>query len=115
MSEFISQLVALVAFFAFPALQYLLLRRFTRNEGDPELWYLPAYGFRLVIRNIPGKKTLSELKLRAKLRTIVRSSSGSSAATLVEEILLDREDFFRFPAPTKSSLAFVWNVSPMAL
>lgn len=106
MSEFISQLVALVAFFAFPALQYLLLRRFTRNEGDPELWYLPAYGFRLVIRNIPGKKTLSELKLRAKLRTIVRSSSGSSAATLVEEILLDREDFFLFPGTDQIIISF---------
>lgn len=106
MSEFLAQLLALATFFAFPAFQYFLLRRFTRNEGNPELWFLPAYNFRLVIRNIPGKKTLSELKLRAKLRRILPGSYGSSAATLMEEVLIDREEFFLFPGNDQIIICF---------
>jgi hypothetical protein len=46
----IGQLLALIAFFAFPMLQYRYLKRFARNEGKPELWYNPGYRtFRLVI------------------------------------------------------------------
>jgi hypothetical protein len=56
LKELISQLLALAAFFAFPAIQYLLLKRFARNEGQPELWYLPKYGFRVVIRNILARE-----------------------------------------------------------
>src|SRR5256885_2079274 len=97
LKETLGQLVALATFFAFPAVQYILLRRFSRNEGNPQLWFLPAYGFRLVIRNLPGKRTLSELKLRAKIRSVVPRSLGASAATLVEDVLIDREDFFLFP------------------
>jgi hypothetical protein len=69
LKQLISQL-ALAAFFAFPAIQYLLLKRFARNEGQPELWYLPKYSFRLVIRNIPGKRALSDLKYCARLRGV---------------------------------------------
>src|SRR6266852_1332770 len=90
--EVLVQLLALVTFFAFPAFQYLLLKRYSKHEGRPELWYLPAYGFRLVVRNIPGKKTLSEIKYRALIRDVVQAGPGSSVATWNDRILLERED-----------------------
>ena len=101
-----SQLVALAAFFAFPAIQYILLRRFSRREGAPELWFLPKYGFRLVIRNIPGKRTLSELKTRVMLRTIVSASEGASVAAFMDEVLLTHEDFFLFPGTDQTLVSF---------
>ncbi len=105
-TEFLAQLSALVAFFAFPAIQYLMLKRFARNEGTPELWYLPSYGFRLVIRNLPGKRTLSDIRQRAVLRTIIAANKGSSAATLHDDILSDRRDFFLFPGTDQILLSF---------
>ena len=102
----LGQLIALLAFFAFPASQYLLLRRFARHEGHPELWYLPAYGFRLVLRNIPRRKTLTDIRHRALVRTHVPSSYGASAATLSDEELLRREDFFLFPGTDQVLLSF---------
>lgn len=104
--ELISQLLALVAFFAFPAIQYLLLKRFARNEGQPELWYLPKYGFRLVIRNIPGKRALSDLKYCARLRKIIPASQGSSVATYEEDVLTREDDFFLFPGSDQLILSF---------
>jgi hypothetical protein len=104
--ELISQLLALVAFFAFPAIQYLLLKRFARNEGQPELWYLPKYGFRLVIRNIPGKRALSDLKYCARLRKIIPASEGSSVLTYEEDVLTREDDFFLFPGSDQLILSF---------
>jgi hypothetical protein len=94
---FIGQILALLTFFAFPAFQYIVLKRFSRKEGKPELWYLPAYGFRLVIRNIPNKRTLSEIRNRTRIRQVIASSRGSSVATLKDKILIDNEDFFLLP------------------
>ena len=90
------QFIALVAFFAFPAIQYLLLRRFSRKEGNPELWYLPRYGFRLVIRNLPGRHTLSEIRNRALTRKLIPAGAGATVATIQDEIIIEREDFFLF-------------------
>ncbi len=104
--EAFTQLIALVTFFAFPAFQYILLKRYSKQEGRPELWYLPAYGFRLVIRNIPGKKTLSDLKYRAIIRDVVSASSGASAATWNDQVLLERQDFFLFPGSDQVLLSF---------
>jgi hypothetical protein len=106
LKEILGQFVALATFFAFPAIQYLLLRRFSRNEGNPQLWFLPAYGFRLVIRNLVGKRTYSELKLRSKIRSVVAESSGSSVKTFVEDVLIDREDFFLFPGNDEIIISF---------
>jgi hypothetical protein len=104
--EFGGQFLALVAFFAFPAIQYVLLRRFSRQEGAPQLWFIPAYGFRLVIRNLPGKRTLSELKTRAILRTIVPVSNLASVSTFVDEILISKDDFFLFPGTDQVLVSF---------
>jgi len=106
LKELISQLLALGAFFAFPAIQYGLLKRFARNEGKPELWYLPRYGFRLVIRNIPGKKALTDLKYLARLRKIAPAAEGSSVMSYEDEVLLDEDDFFLFPGSDQVILNF---------
>jgi hypothetical protein len=116
MSEFLKEaiglIVALATFFAFPAIQYLILRRFARVEGNPELWFLPAYGFRLVIRNIPGKKILSELKYRVRLRSIVPANTGATVSTLPDEVVIDREDFFLFPGTDQILISFRLERSP---
>ena len=90
------QFLALIAFFAFPIIQYLLLKRFSKREGSPELWYLPDYGFRLVIRNLPRRHTLSEIKHRALIRKFVAAGAGASVATIQDEVLIEKEDFFLF-------------------
>ena len=101
----IGQFVALVAFFAFPAIQYLSLKWFSRNEGHPQLWYLPATGFRLVIRNLPRKRTLSAIKYRALLRSVVRHSPNS-VATFEDQMLVQNEDFFVFPGTDQILVCF---------
>lgn len=106
METFIAQIIALVTFFAFPAIQYYLLKRFSKKEGRPELWYLPSYGFRLVIRNIPNKRTLSDIKCRTFIRKVISANSGSSVSTLVDETLVEREDFFLFPGYDQILLCF---------
>jgi len=104
--QFIGQFLALVAFFAFPSFQYIMLKRFTRAEGKPALWYLPDYAFRLVIRGIPGKRILSDIKYRAFLRKIIPSSSGSSVKRYEDDMLLTREDFFLFPGNDQILICF---------
>jgi len=101
------QLLALATFFAFPAIQYLLLRRFSVREGAPELWFLPEHNcFRLVIRNIPGKKILSGLKTRAMLRKIVRPVESTGVAAFMDEVLVKGEDFFLFPGTDQTLVSF---------
>jgi hypothetical protein len=102
----IGQFLGLVTFFAFPAFQYLSLKLFAKNEGHPQLWYLPKFGFRLVIRNLPGKRTLSDIKHRALLRKVITSSSGASVATYQDELLLERDDFFLFPGNDQVLVSF---------
>jgi len=105
-NKFIDQFLALVAFFAFPTIQYILLKFRSKNEGDVALWYLPAYGFRLVIRNLPRKHTLSEIKYRAIVRTVVPASDHASVATFVDATLLEKDDFFLFPGTDQVLLCF---------
>lgn len=102
----IGQLLGLVAFFALPAVQYFSLKAFAKKEGLPELWYLPRYGFRLVIRNLPGKRALSDIKQRALLRRTIPPSSNVSVATYQDELLVEREDFFLFPGTDQVLVSF---------
>lgn len=101
-----SQWLALVTFFAFPIIQYILLKISSRKEGQPELWYLPAYGFRLVLRNLPRKRTLTEIKYRSFLRRVIDSSAGSSVATLSDEQVSEGEEMVLFPGVDQILLAF---------
>jgi|GEM_PF-3326158 len=100
------QLAALIAFFAFPAIQYFLLRRFSRQEGAPQLWFVPAYGFRLIIRNLPGKRTFSDLKTRVMLRTVVQPGNGITVKTFVDQMLISADDFFLFPGTDQTLVSF---------
>jgi hypothetical protein len=102
----LSQLVALLTFFAFPAFQYLLLKRFAKRQGRPELWYLPAYGFRLVIHNISGKRTLTNVKYHSIIREVVPAGSGADVATWMDTNLSGREDFFLFPGSDQVLVSF---------
>jgi len=109
---FLGQLAALLAFFAFPAFQFLLLKHTAKNEGNPELWYLPKYGFRLVIRNLPRKRSLSNIRYRALVRTIVPASAGSSVATYQDITIVEKDDFFLFPGTDQVLIAFQLRNSP---
>lgn len=106
METFFGQIIALITFFAFPAIKYVLLKKYSAREGNPELWYLPAYGFRLVIRNLPGKKTLSGIKYRVRLRGKVSPCDGSSVATLDDVNLIESDDTFLFPGTDQVLISF---------
>jgi hypothetical protein len=95
-----------VTFFAFPAVQFVLLKRFARREGRPELWYLPRFGYRLVIHNISGRKVLSELRYRTILRHYIPSGDGASVITLQDTTLDEEENMFLFPGTDQVLLSF---------
>jgi hypothetical protein len=103
---FIGQFIALLTFFAFPAFQYVILKRFSKRQGEPELWHLPAFGFRLVIRNILNKKTLYDIRSKTIIRDYIPSKDGSSVGTYMEETLIEREDFFLFPGTDQILICF---------
>jgi hypothetical protein len=58
------------------------------------------------VRNIPGKKTLSEVKYRALVRDVVPAGSGASVGTWNDRVLLEDEDFFLFPGCDQVLLSF---------
>jgi hypothetical protein len=106
MEFFLEQIVALLVFFAFPAFQYWFLKHTAKKEGNPELWFLPKYGFRLVIRNLPRKRNLSNIRYRVTVRTIVPASSGSSVKTYQDTTLVEKDDFFLFPSTDHVLISF---------
>jgi len=81
LEQLLSQIVALAAFFAFPVIQYILLKIVSKREGNPEHWYLPEYGFRLVIRNKPRKKILKDIKYSIMLIRNTPPSEGCDVST----------------------------------
>src|SRR6266566_3743987 len=100
------QIIALVTFFAFPALQYMFLKWSARRKGEPALWYQPAYGFRLVIGNIGKNNTFSDIRYRAFIRKAVPAGPGISVTTYMDVSLLEREDFFLFPGTDQVLVTF---------
>ena len=102
----LAQLISLIAFFAFPVIRYLLLKHQARTAGRPELWYLPAYGFRLVIRNLPEKNNLADIKYRVFSRLIVPPSKGASPNTLLDRPLVRTDDFFLLAGYDQVVIAF---------
>lgn len=106
MDFFFAQLIALITFFAFPAIQYVILKITAKKYAKPELWYLPDFGFRLVIRNIPNKKTLSNIKYRCLIRKIILPSAGASVSTYQDLEVLTKEDFFLFPNNDQVLISF---------
>lgn len=106
LSQVIGQLIALFAFFAFPATQYVLLKTLSRKEGNPELWYLPDHGFRLVIRNLPRKRILTDIRYRVSVRQVLSSSKSSTVASIAEKRLLTRDHMVLFPGIDQILLEF---------
>ncbi len=104
--KLLSQLLALIAFFAFPVLQYILLRRLSRKEGEPELWYLPKYGFRLVIRNKPRKRTLKDIKYIVSIIKTVPRSEGCSISTADARDIVTGDKLFLMPGYDQILLSF---------
>ena len=104
--KFLGQVLALIAFFLFPCIQYVLLKKSSQKDGRPELWYLPKYGFRLVIRNIPRNRTLSNITQKTYLRKVVPASPGTSVATYVETLLVMQDDLFLFPGNDQILICF---------
>ncbi len=102
----LGQLVALFAFFAFPIIQYFLLKRTARREGMPELWYLPSYGFRLVIRNIPEKRIFYDIRYRSLIRELTPPDSGSSVGSCNDYMLSNVNDYFLFPGSDQLLIEF---------
>lgn len=104
--EFTVQIIALLTFFLFPIIQYCLLKYFSRRKAVPELWYLPKYGFRLVIRNSSGRHILTNVRILTRIRSIVPISPGASTKTFVDQTLVDQEDLFTFPRTDQVMVCF---------
>lgn len=109
-STLLAELLAFIAFFAFPAYQFLLLRWICRKEGDPEIWYLPSYGFRIVIRNLPRKKVLFDIAHQCMLRRFVPPDAGASVGTFDDTVVTGATHFFLFPGNDQVLLSFRFEV-----
>lgn len=106
MENLISQILALVTFFAFPVVQYLILRAASRKEGQPELWYLPRYGFRLVVRNNSGKRVLKDIRYTVNLIRSVPASEGCDIATADSRLIFHNDKLYLFPKSDLIILSF---------
>lgn len=104
--QLIGILIGLITFFLFPIVEFLLKKWFSNRDGNPELWYLPDFGFRLVIRNLPRKTKLYDLKYRSRVRQVIPSSKGSSVSTLKDDTLVESEDFFLLPGYDQVIISF---------
>lgn len=104
---FYGQFAALVMFFAVPAGWYIFWKWTAANEGRPEIYYIPAYKcFRFVIRNLPRRITLSDLKTRAFLRGKILPVKGSGVSTYADVALVNQHDFFLFPGNDQVLISF---------
>jgi len=99
-------LIGLITFFLFPIIEYIGKKICSKNDGKPELWYLPDYCFRLVIRNIPRKVKLYELKYESIIIKKIPPTCGSSVTTFKEETLNKSETLFLLPRTDKIILSF---------
>jgi len=102
----VGQLLGLLAFFAFPALRYLFLKSFSKRKGNPQVWYFPDIGFRIVIRNFSSKKSLIDIKYRALVRSIIPASSPENSPTYLDIIFHSHSDFFLLPGIDQVLFAF---------
>ncbi|MBD2057800.1 hypothetical protein H6F88_17535 [Oculatella sp. FACHB-28] len=106
LGQVVSQLIALITFFAFPAIQYILLKRLSQREGYPKLGYIPGYGFRLVIKNIERKRRFRDIKYKIFIRKLIPPSDGSTVYTFSDQEILSGEELFLFPNSDQTMLCF---------
>src|ERR1700680_3658768 len=102
----IGQLAALVAFFAFPALQYMSLKRLTSGEGATNLSFSSTYGFRVAAANQLGKRVISDIRYRSLVRRLIKSPDNPRLALSDDFELHSRRDFFLFPGGDQILAAF---------
>ena len=70
------------------------------------MFYLPDFGFRLVIRNLPRKNTLSDIKYKTYVRRIVPASFGASVTMYDDKDLVVVDDFFLFAGTDQVLISF---------
>lgn len=104
--QVVGQVIALATFFAFPAIQYILLKRSSRRIGYPKLGYVPSYGFRLVIKNTDRKRRFRDIKYKVFIRKLIPPSDGSSLYTFHDVEVLFREELFLFSNSDQVMLSF---------
>jgi hypothetical protein len=104
--QFFGQLLALAAFFAFPIVQYVFLWCTSKNEGKAELWYLPDHGFRLVMRNIPRRRTFYNVRYKSLVRDLIPPSKGSSVGSWKDDEILNVNEFFLLPGSDQTLLQY---------
>jgi hypothetical protein len=101
----LGQVAALATFFAFPALQYLWLKRLTSREGATNLSF-SSYGFRVAAANQFGKRVISDMRWRAIVRKLRPSPDNPQLRLCDDTELHSREDFFLFPGGDQILAAF---------
>jgi len=100
-------LVAVISFFSYPVIKHLFYKWFTRHDGRPEIWYLPGIAtFRFVIRNLPRRRALSDIKIRSIIRKAVPKSPGVSVTTWMDIIIENRSEFVTFPGNDEVLISF---------
>jgi hypothetical protein len=96
-NEIRAQLLALVTFFAFPIIQYTWLKLLAKKTGEAEIWFLPEYQCcRLVLRNLPHRKILYDIRYRAVLRKIELPTDGASVESYRDMDIQSRDELFLF-------------------
>jgi len=99
-------LIPLLAFFAFPIIQYTILKIGARKKGAAELWYMRRFKcFRLVIRNETQKRILTDIKVRVRTRKMFPEPDPLTTS-FKEEILDDHEELFTFPGTDHVMVCF---------
>jgi hypothetical protein len=101
----LGQVIGLVTFFAFPALQYLWLRRLSYREGSANLSF-SVLGFRVAVANQFGKRVISDMRWRAIVRKLRPSPDNPQLDLCDDTELHSREDFFLFPGGDQILAAF---------
>ncbi|WP_353779679.1 hypothetical protein [Winogradskyella sp. 3972H.M.0a.05] len=109
MDHIIGVIIGFITFFIFPISEHIAKRLFSKELGNPELWFLPEFGFRLVIRNIPNETKLYDIKYQSKIIKIIPSTAYSSVSTIDETMLTETEEFFLFSGSDQVMLSFQLN------
>lgn len=94
MDEFIGTILGLFTFFAFPIFEYVWKKIIVIRYGNPKIWFLPDYCFRLIIRNIPWKVQFYDIRYKTVLRKVILPTSGSSVETYLHETVSQSEELF---------------------
>jgi hypothetical protein len=112
LGELGSQLIALLTFFLFPIIQYVILRRSAKRKGAPELWYMRRFNcFRLVMRNETKKRVLTDINVKTRTRKIYWESPPLTTSWR-DRILDEHQELFTFPGSDHVMICFNIRQTP---